>query len=486
MEEKVLMINIKDLAVYIIKKWRILVVATLLCAILLGGYKTVSSINSTEDQYSEENREQIVKKLTEVESNVVENLFNRYLAYKNSISYSESYLSNSILMKLNPEKLPTYTVQYSVVSDQQNIISSFTNQSLGASDYQKIALLFGEDTDSTRISELVAIYGTSSDSDGMSVDVDSHSNIYVGNVNNIYKWIMSLNVYAYNRSQCENVMSIVEAAVDAQYKTLQDAGIDVSLTRIGNNYTENASNWLADRQRSMISETSSLKSEYDKYEKNELSNLSSDEKKYFTFLKNRYEDKEEPVHTLRYYAIGGILGFGALLVLLVVLYFFDDRIRNKEDYVFRVKSDDTIGVLYSSARHRGLINRCVCSVTNKLFYNVDRKYSPSEKATIIAKRICLLCNKNGIKQLYIVNDSSKQTASLLLSSIIDVISKNGITVSCGKPLLSSDDFDEFMNNKAVLYFGSFYDSKAETLADYSKLFKENNSMIVGSVLHGEI
>ena len=484
--EKELVISLKDFALYIIRKWRALFIVTFACALVIGGFYATKTNNlESKNPYSKERRESILQALTEAETNEVENLFNRYCAYKSSISYIESYLNNSILMKLNPEKLPTLIVQYNVTSDEHNIISSFTSQSLGETEYQQIAALLGEDADPTRVFELISVYSTATDTDGFSVDINENSNTYVGNLNNIYKWVLSITVYANNKAQCENIMEIAEKAVQAQYKVLIDAGLQVTLARIGDNYTENASNWLADHHLSMISRSSSLKTEYDEYEKTELTNLSSNQKNYFAFLKDQYSNKENVTNKSRFFAIGGVLGAFLSLVTIFLEYFLGVRIRNKEDYLFRVESDDVIGVVYSLVKHKGLINKFINTIANRIFIDVDKTYDMSERAILLAKRIHLLCSNNGISDLYIVNDSSKQSAASFLSLIVSSISKEGIKVNYGKPLMNTEDFDTFIESKAVVYFGNFYDSKIETLFDYSKLFKENNTKKLGSILHGE-
>ena len=480
--EKEVIIDLKDLLAYVIKRWYYLIIIPLIFSIIVGGYKAVSFDLSENNRYSEENREALVNVLTESEVKEVENLFSRYLAYRNSISYNETYLGNSILMKLNPDKLPSLVVQYSVSSDQQNLLSSFTNQTLGINEYEKISAVFGDDTDTSFISELISISGSEPDKDGISVSIDNKNNFYTGSVNNVYKWMLNLNVLASSETQCKEIMTIIEDAVQVEYLNLLNAGIDVSIVKVGSNYTENASKWLADHQRVLISEASSLKSEYDSFEKKELDELSSIEKNYFTFLKDSYEGKEERSHALKYTVIGGMLAFLVVLAFIVLGYLYGNRIKNKDDYLYRVNTDNVLGIIYSVVKHKSILNRYINRIVNKVFYGIDKQYNPLEKASIVSKRIRKMCNEEASNKIYIVNDSNNQEALSLLDIIVDLLKKEGIEVYCGKPLLVSKDFEEFEKSKLVVYFGCFYDSKAESLSDYLKLFNENKARIIGSVL----
>ncbi|MBR2740733.1 MAG: hypothetical protein IKD87_08715 [Oscillospiraceae bacterium] len=479
-------INLKDLLVYILRKWLYIVIVTLAFALILAGYRAYICNKAAETRYSEESKKLLVQHLTGAEAKEVENLFSRYIAYKNSISYSESYLEKSILMQMDPNRFHSLTVQYSIESDYNNLVSSFTSQTLGITEYKKIATVFGEDTDTTSISELVSIYGTPTEQNGVSVDVGNQNSFYIGNLNNIYKWIINLTAYAYSETQCEEVMQIVEDAFMVQYHKLIAAGIEINVVRVSSNYTENTSHWLADRQRSMISEASTLKSEYDSFEEKELSNLSPEEQDYFVFLKDSFEGKTEERHILRFTALGGVLGFIISLIAIVISYLFSSSIRNTADYVFRSGADDIIGVIYSQTRHVGFINRIVNKTINKTCLDIDGDYDSNENAQIIAKRIRNICNRANIKTIYIIDDSSKSTAISLLDFIVNELKQEHISVGRGKPLLISEDFDAFNKSEAVIYFGNLFDSKISRLSSYKKLFVENNITVLGSILHCEV
>ena len=476
---KDLTIDLIDLIAYVLRRWHTILIMTLVFAVIVGGYKYVSFSQASADQYSEENRERLAAKLTDTEKNEIENLFNRYLAYRNSISYSESYLG--------PNKLPCLITQYIVSSDQHDVISSFTGQALGANEYKKIADVFGEGTDASRISELVSVSNGSAEQNGVSIDLKNSSSIILGSINNNYKWILNLTVYAFSEAQCESVMSIIEEAVQNQFQALSNAGLDISIVRIGTNYTESASKWLADRQRTMISETSSLKAEYDKFEKETLSNnLSSSEKAYFTFLKNRYEEKKTESHVFRAVVLGAAFGFAATIFILLLLYLFSNRIKNKEDYLYEVDTDNILGIIYSTIHRKGFVNKTVNRIINKVFFDMDKDYNTPEKTKVLAKRVSSMCKINEITELYVVDDTTQTTANELLGIFVGTLSQDGINVVCGKPLKNSEDYDLFEQSKTVMYWGGLYNSKKESLSDYTRLFTETNSKVLGSILYNEL
>ena len=484
--EKELVFSLRDYLLYMIKAWRLLIAVAIVFTLICSSCSFIVYKVSDKDPYSEENKEILKQRLTNTESNVIENLFNRYLAYRNSISYSESYLNDSVLMQLDPTALPHITIQYSVDSDQNNIISSFTNQSLGIAEYQQIAAILGDNTNAASVSELVFVSGTTTEQGGIDLNISNQSGFFTGNVNNEYKWIITLNAYAKDKQQCEIIISLVEDAVLRQYQTLKEVGINISIIKLGSNYTENYASWLADRQRNMISQTSSLKSEYDLFEKSELSKLTSDEKAYFEFLKNSYDGKAEKTHILKKGILGGVLSFLVVFVFVSLSYIFSNKLRNKEDYLSTTSVNNVIDIVYSVKKRKGFINNKVNSIINKAFYSIDNQYDSTPKAIILAKRIGKACKRNGISKLFVVTDSSNHSARNFLDLIINYLSTENINVDYGNPLLCTEAYDLFNDSQAVLYYGSLFDSKLEVLSDNAKLIHENNSVFLGSVLHGEV
>lgn len=485
-KKKELVLDIKDIVVFVLKRWLFILVMTLVCAFVLGGYKAYTFYKESEIRYSDETKQKYLKNLTDIEINEVENLFDRYTAYKNRISYSESYLSNSILMELNPYSLSSLTVEYSVTSDQHSTVASLNSGILGNAEYEKIASVFNKSAVTANISDIVKITNTAGSSDGTEVDISKETDSYTGTVKNSYHCIIKLNAIADNTEHCNAVMAIMEDAFLAKYRELTDIGITASVVRIGEFFTDSSSSWLADKQRDMISEASDLKAQYDSFEKTSLSFLSSDEKDYFNYLKDANSGKVQKLHNAANFITGGLAGLTLALLIVLLLYFTSGKVRNVEDYLYRVAADNVLGTVYSLSNKKGLLNRFVNRIINKLFYEIDNTYDISEDAKILAKRIRQICNHSDTGELYIVDGSSGDSTAPVLKSISDSLEQEGIKVHCGKPLSRSDDFDVFEQNKAVLLFGSFLNSKAKVLSDYRKLCDETGSSVIGCVLHREV
>lgn len=485
-KKKELVLDIKDIVIFVLKRWLFILILTLVCAIVLGGSKAIAFYRDSEDRYGDEAKHKVLKDLTDIEINEVENLFDRYIAYKNRISYSESYLSDSILMELNPYSLASLTVEYSVTSDQYSTIVTLTSGVLRDADYEQIASLFNKSANNAHISDIVKISNSSGSADETEIDIINVTDSYSGTVKNTYHCIIRLNAMADTAEHCKSIMTIMENAFQAKKQELDNIGISVSADRIGDYYTDNSSSWLADKQRDMISEASDLKAEYDSFEKTSLSYLSAEEKDYFNFLKDANSGKVVKLHNAANFITGGIAGLTIALLIILLVYFASGKVRNAEDYLFRVSNDSILGTVYSVSEKKGLLNRFINLLINKWFYEIDKTYDNSEDSRILAKRIRQICKHNNTDDLYVINGSSREGAAQVLKSITDDLEQEGIKVYCGKPLSNSGDFEVFEQKHSVLVFGSFFDSKVKELADYYKLSGETGSSVIGCVLHREV
>lgn len=99
-------IDLKELFFSILYRWRPIIIAAVVCAVLLGGYKVVSGLRSQQDAESvAESRVQYEKDLAAYERNTVS--YERDIEeLQKSVENQEIYNNTSILMKIDPYHKP--------------------------------------------------------------------------------------------------------------------------------------------------------------------------------------------------------------------------------------------------------------------------------------------------------------------------------------------------------------------------------------------
>lgn len=124
-------ISIKNMAIYILKKWKVVVLIVLFFSFLSGVYGFVSNEKRTEPK-SKAEIASIKAQLTEEEVTEVENAANLICEYRNLYDTQKKYNDESIYQKLDSFDIPTivleyyidnyYRVSYPIIEASNNII----------------------------------------------------------------------------------------------------------------------------------------------------------------------------------------------------------------------------------------------------------------------------------------------------------------------------------------------------------------------------
>lgn len=105
---------------YILKKWRIVVIAMIVFGVVADLYyvKKSSDAVTVESQTEEDSIEILIKNakenLTEDAIQQVDRVYTMYAYNEDSYQENAEYLDSSLLMQLNPEEIPTVLLSYQI------------------------------------------------------------------------------------------------------------------------------------------------------------------------------------------------------------------------------------------------------------------------------------------------------------------------------------------------------------------------------------
>ncbi len=476
-------IDLADLFAKILRKWKFILVMTLAFMIVVGGFLSYRNYNSIKNAYNDQSKAGLEQQMTAGQIQNVEQLFNRYLTFKERINNNQFYLDNSILMKMDPNNISNYNMEYLVESPVQNVFDSFTDYTLGVDEYKQIAEILGGDTDPRYVYEIVTIRGTSTDeASGTAIDTDEiGSRALKGTIANTYSGIVTVSIKANDQDTCKKIAEIVDTAVLAHEKTLADAGVELSLKKLDGTYTESVDRALAEKQQSTIAQGSELVSSYTKFEKDNTSSLSEEEQALFKYLINSNDQKQDHVHWKKWCVLGAVAGMGLALVLLVLSYLLKPGLKTPDD-VARVSGLKTLGYLQEEEHpYRGL---------SKLFNNWARKIetrqfpdsTQEEQIKVACARIIAGCKNSGYDSVYLIQgfhsefaDKSVQVMKEKLESVIG-------NVGVGSPAFDADDLKELEKSKAAVLVASVENSKEYTIRQNMQVAKECGVTMMGNVI----
>ena len=163
-------IDIVNLFHYILKKWRIVVIAMLVLGVVADLYyvkESSSNAAAVESQTIEEESietqiRNVKENLTEDEMQQVDRVYTMYAYNEDSYQENAEYLDSSLLMQLNPEEIPTVLLSYQIsrnISEEEirNIMTMYESTLLDETSCADIVDVIGKKYKNTAVKELVSI-----------------------------------------------------------------------------------------------------------------------------------------------------------------------------------------------------------------------------------------------------------------------------------------------------------------------------------------
>lgn len=159
-------VNFKDLIIYLIKQWKLYVIAGVIGAILLCGFYALKDNGGiVTDVIGENELKELRAQLTEMEAQKAEEAAELYLMNEEHFAVLKEYLTESILHNIDPTKTPTgkrvYTVKGVSASGDEDIsdeviasLSVFIKSDVVAKQIKEVLEL---DVDNAYIAELLTI-----------------------------------------------------------------------------------------------------------------------------------------------------------------------------------------------------------------------------------------------------------------------------------------------------------------------------------------
>lgn len=409
-------ISIKDLALYMCLRWRMILAWMLIGAVMLGGvgvlkmYLEARTLQQSlempkeEAEQSKENRLMILKEgLTEIEIAEVECAFE---AYTNIIRNSDNivkYNNESIKMQLNPYAVPTvnlsyyidnhYQVVYPMVQEKDStnaILTALTEEVTSVTTCEKMAQELGWEKDSIYVSELIEVG-------------------YMGN-------ILSITLMAPKQEDCEVMRSTIMETVKEYIKKLHEVfgGFDIEL--IEDEYKLSVKTSLLSEQMTMSSGIYTLKNNYAAV----LSGLSDSQREYLDELINSRlqksdEETEEEIGTvennsteltfsklfkIKYVVLGAFIGAALYCFWLVMKYVLSDRLHVAEEMEQRYRVR-IMAVIRDEDKERKSF------ILDKFLYGVflrgELKVDKLKAVRVIESEIRVLVQNTKMKNIYMAS-----------------------------------------------------------------------------------
>lgn len=315
-EQYVREIGLYDLCVYILRKWKIIIVSTLIFTILLSLYGLYCK--NRDSVSSELSISELTINMTNEEIQDVEDTADIIKDYKTAYEQQKTYNEESILQNLDAFAINTctltfyidnnYEVIYPVVESSNNVLpitQTYVDLFNDLELYNEVSSKFNQDKPSLYYKELVSI-----NSD------DKESGVF------------SVKIYGEDEKFLVDYSEIIEKYLFSKSEELQKLYGQHVIELVSNSFSVENDSSVYNIQQENISKIASIYSTMNSLE----SSFSGDQ---YTYLKKLiHEEKETTVNVLKYVVIGFALGIIVPVFALILIYLFTDKIKNSRELAY--------------------------------------------------------------------------------------------------------------------------------------------------------
>ena len=464
-ERETIIIDPKDMFRQLLRRWTWIALG-ILVGILFGSAAYLYSKHSV--LLPEKKIEETRRVLSDNSALKVEKSFRQYLGYYNSRNVLIDYSNHSLLMKIDPLKVPTRTISFLVSTNsaaEADIISTMT---LTEEDYISIATQMGDKNLSPYISELIDF---DTDFYITGITMDESQDEQKAQVITNKEYCLTVKIIADSEVHTEQIWKVVENAIGREEKILQKNNPKFELNQTGNIYTETANNEVRKLQVEKVDDLSLITTNLNQM--SNASNLNKKEKAYLDALiaNNEKADERDNLYLSKYLIVGGGIGFIIVAGIFILIYILEGQIHSTKNFL--LTESCVIQEIALTMRNR-----------RKRDHDLDLnkwKYNPDEINLALIK-ISAICDSSGIKSLYFYSDIKETWLIQLMDVIKRELESRGIILQCGSPSFSSLAMQNFLKTQGMVYLAVLHKSKIDNYCDALNLCQNYGVNFLGSIV----
>ena len=489
-------IDIVNLLHYILKKWRIIVIAMLVLGMAANLYyvKNSSSTVDMGTQAAEEvsietQIENAKENLSEEEIHQVDRTYTMYSYNEASYKEKEEYLDSSLLMQLNPEEIPTVLLSYQVnqgVSEAEirNIMTMYENTPLDEATYADIIGVIGKKYKNTAVKELVSITD----------NVNNNSVI----LQNVDSGILNIRIYALEEKQCEKIADVIKKRMQAYTEQLQQVFGEFSVQNISEQYYLSSDSTVSTQKMNVVSAMNSAYS----YMNNVTNGFTEDQLTYFKLLTKPLNDSMEQENngtdsqitvdntakasyfSAKYILVGLIAGAFLVALWYACVYIISQTVKDTDD----LKVVTCLPIFGTVLRNGELDKR------NKVDKWIDSLFSRGKKKeddAVLLERICheieLQAKKKEVKNILLTSSAGNEDIALIMDKVQQKLTELGVSAVKSDSIASDsiEALEQLQKADGVVFVEQLMKSSREDIRKETELCSRYQVEMLGNVAVGE-
>lgn len=477
-------IEIKDLLWELLRKWRIIVVMAIICAIGLAAYQYRIDMNKTDVVVVKKTQEELEKAMSVQDISEVTGAVNLL----NQLGEKSAYMDASVLMQINPYEEDVVLLQYVIEAEQAEETLSKAYRDYIEDGYMAQLLAGFKGVEALYVQELISVADDSTDMYVYSDTMDE--NIQMELANREADTCFTVKVCGLDEVSIAEMAQNIKTSLNVYSGDLKQKIGEHELKLIGETACVLVDNALAELQNRNATAIKTISNNIDKM-KNEMT---GDQITLYTYRVTGVTQSENSTAaapqpkvvsiSIKHAVIGAIVGAVLGCAIILVLYVFSAKLRNSDEIktLYHVK---VLGQVEDPQKKKGVfsfVDKFIAKVQN----GGKKELSYEQAVQMISANIAIDCKKNEQKKVYLTGSMLEEISAQVLDDIAKQCKEKGILIVKGDAIAYNAEALEDLELIGTVVFlekkrTSFYDEIYKEIL----LCRENGIQVKGIVVVGE-
>lgn len=493
-------INFRDLFYRILLRWRFILIWMLICAVLMNGvgylrssrYAKSVEASLRNQNNGDRNLDQLAalrQELSQREKEEVDEFAASYKIYKQYFENSLKYHENSIKMQLDPNAVPTMTVEYYVnnhyeavypvvqgMDTSKDIVAAYIEKINNGEIGSKFIEQLGWDTESSYIQELIA------------ADLSSASD------RNFRVFVM-----APDEESCERIADIVRELVEDETTRLKEVYGDFDIAEVNEQFSIEANATLLAYQQAQATNMNNVKNSIT----NAIGGLTEAQKNYYyALLENELSEEVEAegdektedsegqavdvvpevkVINIKYILLGLVVGGFLACCYIAARYLLSSALRVKDDLpgAYGVPVLGSIRITDNSRRLFAFVDHTI----DLLFKPKGVNFTEEEHVQMICAGVRIVAKKYGMEKVYITGACNDKETEKAKNMLCEKLKSDISTISYGKSVIyDPESLETLVSSDGVVLVERVGNSPYVDLKKEIDLCRTHGIRVIGSVV----
>ena len=482
-------ISLTELLFFCLKKWRWIVAAMIIVAVLAGAYKYQSTVQSNQTKREAQllAQEDGEEKEAEVISNPNIEYYN--LAIENlqdEMKGLRDYIDSSVIMQLDPYNLPTGNLSFYL--NTEGAAETVRNSLISAyEDFVTDGRLASEILGTGReISESELQYLISFESEDRPVmeenyelsDGSSSSQIQIAGIGERKPNVFRIQITAEDEENCADYLEAAKQAIEDYSAQLQEQIAAHTVTLMSESQTERIDRDIQTYQNEVLTSYTSTF--------NQLKNMQTEletvvEEEGETIVVGETVSYESPVReAVKFAVIGLVLGAFLAAFIIVVIYLMSGKLQSTESFQEEFGMPMLGQITKSPAKKRlfgfvdGWLQHLEEGEYADVTYEEQLKIAAANLKTAVAK-------EEGLKKIMLAGTMAKEEAEAFAASLASEL--EGITLSSYERIVfQASALEEMDSYDGILFLEKKGASYTKLIKKEKALAAERNICVLGAVV----